>query len=90
MFVFSFAQNCTEITSKINLWQVFEVVVVIYGHPVFQTLSKDQKKLFLIQKKPHLRPKKGQKKHSLIAVVPKLFNVMDPFEDFPESCGPLK
>ena len=24
------------------------------------------------------------------AVVPNLFNVMDPFEDFPESCGPLK
>ena len=24
------------------------------------------------------------------AVIPNLFNVMDPFEDFPESCGPLK
>ena len=23
-------------------------------------------------------------------VVPNLFNVMDPFEDFPESYGPLK
>ena len=24
------------------------------------------------------------------AVVPNLFNVMDPFENFFESCGPLK
>ena len=29
-----FCTNCTKIMSKIDLWQIFKVVVIIYGHPV--------------------------------------------------------